>query len=252
MNLSLSLGLTPTALVLAMTAAFLAAFVRGLTGFGMAILLVPLLGLMVLPVEAVTVSNLVALLIGLAGLRRAWAGADRRSVLIIGALAMVATPLGLWLLHITPPELARLLIAGVALLAFVLVLLPPHPDGHRPHRAETAATGLAAGVLTGFAGMPGPPVVPYYLRQAIPAARARASMLAVFFATSLASSGAALGMGMAGRDTGVLALALFGPVLLGNWLGGKLLGRVPDRVWRWLVALLLGASALAALIRLLQ
>ena len=62
MNLSLSLGLTPAALVLAMTAAFLAAFVRGLTGFGMAILLVPLLGLMVLPVEAVTVSNLVALL----------------------------------------------------------------------------------------------------------------------------------------------------------------------------------------------
>lgn len=249
---AMDLGLTPAALVLAMTAAFLAAFVRGLTGFGMAILLVPLLGLMILPVEAVTVSNLVGLLIGLAGLRRAWAGADRRSVPTIAILAMLATPVGLWLLGITPPELARLLIAGVALLAFVLVLLPPHPDGHRAHGAETAATGIAAGVLTGFAGMPGPPVVPYYLRQAIPAARARASMLAVFFATSLASSAAALGMGMAGRNTALLALALFGPVLLGNWLGGKLFGRVPEHVWRWLVALLLGGSALAALVRLLQ
>ena len=71
------LNLTPAALMLAMTAAFLAAFVRGLTGFGMAILLVPLLGLMVLPLEAVVVSNLVALMIGLAGLRRAWAHSTR-------------------------------------------------------------------------------------------------------------------------------------------------------------------------------
>ncbi len=235
-----------------MSAAFLAAFVRGLTGFGMAILLVPLLGLMVLPLEAVVVSNLVALMIGLAGLRSAWAGAQRRSVLTIGALAMVATPLGLWLLDATDPELARLLIALVAILAFVLILLPQRPDGHKVHRAETAVTGVAAGVLTGFAGMPGPPVVPYYLRQMIPPAKARASMLAVFFATSLASSVAALGMGLTGMSSAVLALALFGPVLVGNWLGGKLFGRIEPRVWRWMVALLLGASAMAALIRLLQ
>ena len=36
------------------------------------------------------------------------------------------------------------------------------------------------------------------------------------------------------------------------WLGGRLFGRIEPRVWRWLVALLLGASALAALVRLLQ
>ncbi len=248
----MTLDLSATALILAMAAAFLAAFVRGLTGFGMAILLVPLLGLMILPIEAVTVSNLVGLLIGLAGIRASWAAADRHSVLIIGGLAMVATPLGLWLLYLTPPELARLLLAGVAILAFVVVLLPSHPDGHRHHVAETAATGLAAGVLTGFAGMPGPPVVPYYMRQAIPGARARASMLVVFFATSLASTSAALAMGLAGHPTALLALTLFGPVLLGNWLGGKLFGRVPDRIWRWLVALLLGVSALAAMVRLID
>ena len=248
----MTLDLSPTALALAMTAALLAAFVRGLAGFGMAILLVPLLGMVILPIEAVVVSNLVALLIGLVGLRRIWAEADRSSVLKIGALAMAATPVGLLLLDATDPALARLLIAGVAILAFVLVLLPPHPDGHRPHTAETAATGLAAGVLTGFAGMPGPPVVPYYLRQAIPAARARASMLAVFMATSLASSGAALGMGLASARDALLAVVLFVPVLLGNWLGGKAFGRISGRVWRTLVALLLAASGVAAVVRLLQ
>ena len=244
-------GLSLATLVLALIAAFVAAFVRGLAGFGMAILLVPLLGLMILPVEAVVVSNLLGLLIGLVGLRRVWAGADRASVLTIGALAMIATPLGLALLHATDPAWARVLIALVAVLAFVMVLLPPRPDGHRPHRAETVVAGVTAGVLTGFAGMPGPPVVPYYLRQAIPAARARASMLAVFFATSLASSVAGLGMGMAGPRHALLALTLFGPILAGNWLGGHAFGRVSDRAWRILVALLLAASGIAALVRLL-
>lgn len=244
-------GLSPGALAAAIAAAFVAALIRGFTGFGMAILLVPLLGLMIVPLDAVVVSNLLGLLIGLVGLRRIWGEAERASVLTIGALAMVASPLGLWLLHATDPALARLLIALVAIAAFVLVLLPQRPEGHRPHVAETAATGLAAGVLTGFAGMPGPPVVPYYLRQAMPAARARASMLAVFLATSVASSAAALGMGFAGWGQTALALALFGPVLAGNWLGGKMFGRVSERDWRIVVALLLAASGAAALARLL-
>lgn len=246
-----AIGLGPATLALALAAAFIAAFVRGLAGFGMAILLVPLLGLMILPVEAVIVSNLLGLLIGLSGLRQTWEAADRTSALTIGTLAMLATPVGLALLHATDPAWARLLIALVAVMAFVLVLLPPHPDGHRPRSAEIAATGLSAGVLTGFAGMPGPPVVPFYLRQAIPATQARASMLIVFLATSLASSVAGLAMGMAGLRDGVLALALFGPIWIGNWLGGHAFGRISDRVWRWLVALLLAASGVAALVRLL-
>lgn len=246
-----AIGLTPATLAFAASAAFVAAFIRGLAGFGMAILLVPLLGLIVLPVEAVIVSNLLGLLIGLSGLRPTWAAADRPSALTIGGLAMLATPFGLAMLHAIDPAWARVLIALVAVLAFVLVLLPPRPDGHRPHRAEIAATGVAAGLLTGFAGMPGPPVVPFYLRQAIPAAKARASMLLVFLATSLASSVAGLAMGMAGPRHALLALVLFAPIWLGNRLGSHAFGRVSDRSWRWSVAILLAASGTVALVRLI-
>ena len=49
----------------AFIAAFGAAFVRGLTGFGMAILLVPVLALALSPVEAVLVVNGMSVLIGL-------------------------------------------------------------------------------------------------------------------------------------------------------------------------------------------
>ena len=120
------LGLTEVQIGVAVTAALGAAFVRGLAGFGMAILLVPVLALAVPPAEAVVVSNWLGLLIGVVGLRKI-IGASEKSALIIAALAIAATPLGVWLLSLTDPAFARLLIALIALAAFGLVLLPKSP-----------------------------------------------------------------------------------------------------------------------------
>lgn len=227
----------------------MAAFVRGLAGFGMAILLVPLLGLVIAPGEAVVVSNMLGLLIGLVGARRVWR-AGEPSAGWIGGTAMALTPLGLLALFATPPGVARVIIALVAIGAFALVLLPPRP-GHAPGRLETGLTGAAAGLLTGFAGMPGPPVVPYYLRRPIPREVARASMLTVFLLTSVASTAAALGMGLASWRDGLFALLLFVPVLAGNHLGSKAFGKVSDAAWRGFVGFLLAVSGLMALARLM-
>ena len=177
------LGLTPEQLAIALAAALAAAFVRGLAGFGMAILLVPVLGLAVPPSEAVVVANWLGLLIGLVGIRKIL-GASEPSAFRISALAMLATPLGVWLLAVTDPALARLLIALIALGSFVLVLLPKRPEHHAPSTLETGTTGITSGILTGFAGMPGPPVVPYYLRRAIAPELARASMMTMVSSSS--------------------------------------------------------------------
>ncbi|MEI6640788.1 MAG: sulfite exporter TauE/SafE family protein [Novosphingobium sp.] len=229
-------------------AAFVAAFVRGLAGFGMAILLVPLIGLVIRPGEAVVVSNMLGLLIGLVGARKVW-NVGEKSAGVIGGLAMLMTPLGLLALFATPPAVARVVIAAVAIAAFLLVLLPAKP-GHAPGGVETGLTGVAAGLLTGFAGMPGPPVVPYYLRRPIPREVARASMFTVFLLTSTASTAAALALGLASWRDAVFALLLFGPVLIGNHLGGLAFGKVSDALWRGFVGLLLGVSGLLALVRL--
>ena len=166
------LGLTPGQLTIALGATLAAAVVRGLAGFGLAILLVPVLGLAIPPREAVVVANWLGLLIGLVGIRKVLA-ASERSALRIAGIAAVTTPLGVWLLTLTQPAPARLAIALIALAAFVLVVLPKRPADHRPSLTETGMTGLLSGVLTGFAGMPGPPVVPYYLRRQIPAVLAQ-------------------------------------------------------------------------------
>ena len=217
------IGLTPEQIGVALAATLAAAFVRGLAGFGMAILLVPVLGLAILPREAVVVANWLGLLIGLVGLRGIL-GASEKSALQIGAAAVIAAPVGVWLLAVTDPALARLAIALIALGSFGLVLLPKRPAHHQPSLTETGVTGLASGVLTGFAGMPGPPVVPYYLRREIPALLARASMMTVFLITSAAGIVAATLLGVATTREPLLAGLLFPAVLLGNWLGNLAFG----------------------------
>ncbi len=244
-------GLTYLQLGVALSAALAAAFVRGLAGFGMAILLVPVLGLAIPPREAVVVANWLGLLIGLVGIRNI-IGASERSALTISAVAIVATPLGVWLLAVTDPSVARLLIALIALGSFVLVLLPKRPAHHLPSAAETTGTGLISGVLTGFAGMPGPPVVPYYLRRAIPPGLARASMMTIFLATSLAGVASASLLRVATWREPLLAAMLFPTVLLGNWLGSLAFGKIGEATWRSFTGGVLGLAAAAALWRLLQ
>ena len=245
---TLPLALPAFALAFAMT--FGAAAIRGLTGFGMAIILVPLLGLIIAPAQAVIVAIVLQLLIGPVGIRKIIADAERRSALTIAAYAVLATPLGLWLLKLTSPDLARLIIALVAIGAFLLVLLPSTP-GRKPGRVETGLTGIASGILTGFAAMPGPPVVPYYLRRKLPPQVTRASMMLVFFVTAIAGTLSAFALGVASTRLLWLSLLLFPAVLAGNWLGGLAFGRISETLWRSFVAVVLGIAGVAAVVRLL-
>lgn len=233
----------------ALVAALAAGFVRGLAGFGMALLLVPVLGLTVSPQSAVITVTILGLFIGTIGLRRILGQAES-SAFPIGVFAVLATPLGLWLLRLTDPDLARLLIALVALGAFILVLLPKKAGTHPPGKVVTGLTGIASGVLTGFAGMPGPPVIPYYLRRAVTPQMARASMMAIFLATSIAGCSAAWLMGMMEPKHAMLAAILFLAIVTGNALGGLAFGKVSPALWRIFVGLVLGAAAVGALLKL--
>ena len=229
-----------------------AAFIRGLTGFGMAIVLVPLLSLMIPPSDAVVLAIFLQLLIGALGLRKIWANADRKSAIPITLTAMIATPVGMLLLEAIAPDQARFLIAAVAIAAFAAVLIPQKQKNSQPQFAIVAASGLASGILTGFAAMPGPPVVPFYMRYSSKTKIARASMMLVFFGTAIAGTLASLWIGLGSRRLMLLSLFLFAPMWLGNHLGAIAFGRVPPRLWRPLIGTILGIAGAFAALRLTQ
>jgi uncharacterized protein len=233
-------GLPLASLALVALLTFAAATIRGLTGFGMAIILVPLLGMVIRPADGVILAILLQLMIGPVGIRNSLALCERPASFVIAGCAVLATPIGLWLLGRTSPDLARVMIAAIAIGAFLIVILPKKGLGE-PGRAVMVATGLTAGVLTGFAAMPGPPVVPYFLRGPLSPHQARASMMVVFFATATAGTVSSVVMG--------LTTWHLPPMLFGNWIGSLAFGRIPPVVWRTCVALLLGVSGCSAIWR---
>jgi len=185
-------GFDALQIAVALLAALGASFVRGLTGFGMAILLVPILALALPPIEAVLVGNGLSVLIGLIELPRLVRGAER-SAWIIAAICVAATPLGLLALAATGADIARLLIALIAFSAFIAVMLPRRLE--QPGPITTGSVGIVSGLMTGYAGMPGPPVVPYYVGRELPRETAKTSMLLIF--TIAAGSGLTSGAVMA-------------------------------------------------------
>jgi len=248
--LELLAGYTALQIAVAVAATFASAFVRGLAGFGMAILLVPVLALALSPIEAVLIINFLALFIGLLEMRMFFEHAER-TAWVIGGLVVLTTAPGLIALNATPPDIARVLITGVAVLAFIVILLPTRA-ATAPGRGTTVSVGILSGLLTGFAGMPGPPVVPYYVGRDIPRMVAKASMLLIFTIAATAGLASGAAIGVLHIQLLWLAVLLFPVVLAGNWAGTKAFGRISDTAWRGFTGLVLGLAALASVVQLLR
>ena len=242
-------GFTAVQIAVALAAALGSAFVRGLTGFGMAILLVPVLALALPPVEAVVLTNALSLMIGATEIRSLVRDAER-SAWVIGGLVVVTTPLGLYALSLTGKDAARLVIALIALSAFVAILLPRRGAG-APGRGMTGFVGVMSGLMTGYAGMPGPPVVPFYAGRTLPRSVIKASMQLIFTIAASAGLASALWLGILRWELLVFALAMLPMIIAGNRLGARVSGRVSDPAWRITVGRVLGGAAVAAFARLI-
>jgi uncharacterized membrane protein YfcA len=232
----------------AFAAALGSAFVRGLTGFGMAILLVPVLALALPPVEAVVLANALSLMIGATEIRSLVREAEP-TAWAIGGLVVLATPLGLWALSVTGRDVARLAIAVIAFSAFIAILLPKR-GAAVPGAWVTGSVGVLSGLMTGYAGMPGPPVVPYYAGRDLPRATIKASMQLIFTIAASAGLASATWLGILRAELLLFAVLLLPAILGGNRLGAKVSGKVADPLWRACVGVILGGAAIAAFARL--
>lgn len=243
------LGVSLLQLALIQSVVLAAAFVRGLTGFGLAIILVPPITLIIPPERTVLLAILIAGLGGGIGYRAAWASVDRRVVAKVIAGAALTVPLGTMALSMTPPDVARLLIAGIAVGAFFVIArkrAPLPPPGDLP----LYATGAAMGFLGAFAAMPGPPVVNHFVRDGIPAAASRDMMIVLFFWAPLLMAGIAVAAGRIDLKLALLAVVSLPTVMLGSRLGERYFGRILETQWRWLVLGLIGTSACGSLLHL--
>ena len=208
-----------------------AGLLYAVSGFGFAVLAVPLYLLMLDPPQAVQLGIILSTALALtvvSGLRRNIApGLLLR--LALGSLA--GLPIGLLSFRHVDPLLVRLGI-GASILAFAAVVALSRRGGgrnwvvFRRSGSRDLFAGIVAGMANALVGMAGPPVLIYLLLAGTAGQTVRATLLAFFaltYGATLASHAATVGIpGSTWLAAGVLApFALLGGVA-GRPIGDRL------------------------------
>jgi len=224
------------------------ATLRGFTGFGLAVALVPLLALVMTPQQAVPIVLVLQVAAGLQSLRSDWPHIDWRSIGLLLPGAVLGLPIGLFVLAQISPAVAKLVIGLLAAVA-VLTLASGWRLKAAPGKAQVLALGGLAGVFNGLAAMPGVAVVALFLASPQPPAVARASMVFFFLLTGAVGALLAYERGLLGGGNLLLAGLMIPPMMAGTWLGGLAFQRLGGRGYRPFGVAILAAIAVMAVIQ---
>ncbi len=236
----------PATLAGTIAAALIAGTARGFSGFGAALIFVPLASMLLGPRLAAPLLLVVDFFTAMPLIPPAWRQASRREIGVMAAGTLVGTPAGALLLVNADPVSLRWAMSGL-----VLSLLALLASGWRYKGAPTASWSITVGAVSGFcsgaAQMGGPPVVAYWLGGSEQAARIRANIVLFFAVSSLISASIYFAGGL--LDVRLVAIsAMVAPAYgLGIWIGTRLFGLASESAFRRACFALIAAAAVISL-----
>jgi uncharacterized membrane protein YfcA len=221
---------------------FLAAIVRGYSGFGFSLLAITALSLIYPPAEVIPAIFLLEIAASLHLLPSIWREVHWRSLLPLMAGALLGTPLGVHALA-NVPERPMTLALALFVLAATLLLWRGFSLRRMPNVPATLAAGAATGLANGAFGMGGPPVILFYFASPAGHSAGRASLIAYFLFTDAIGLGFLAREGLVTRQAGLLALAFLPALVLGVWLGARSFRTADPARFRRIVLIVLAMLA---------
>ena len=224
----------------------LAGFVRGFSGFGTALVFMPVAGQLMSPIWALTVLVVMDVFGPLPNLPRARRDGNPRELALLCVAMILALPLGLMVLTSIRPELFRYAVSALALLVPVLLLAGLRYRG--PLSAPILlGTGGLSGFLGGVVGVPGPPVILLYLASTRLAAQVRANILIYLFIFDIVLIAVLALQDRLEAVPVILGLLLALPVMLANMAGAAIFRPERERHYRAAAYVIIAAAAISGL-----
>ena len=207
----------------------LAALIRAFTGFGFAMLVVPAFSFFLLPRDAVVLSAVLALLLGLLSYRSWWRlfPAAPAGPMVTGSV--IGTAMGVWFLASLSVNEFQLWI-GISVVIASAALSRFNPSERPASAPVSLTTGVASGLMNGAFAIPGPPVILYVVATISDPVKSRAFLMMFFWCSSLVSL---VMFGVAGLIT-PKPFQLLWIALPAMWLG--------NRIGDWAFARFAGAA----------
>jgi uncharacterized protein len=233
-------------LVFVALAAAIAGTARGFSGFGGALIFVPLASIAVGPKMAAGLLLVVDGILTLGMLPNGWRRANRPEVFTMAVGALIGVPLGTALLALAPVLVVRWTICGIVFLLLAFLISGRRYTG-TPSTPLTIGVGALAGLFGGAAQMSGPPVVAYWLGGAFPPLSVRANLVLYFAVSSIISATSYLLAGILSLQVLLLACVIGPAYGLGLFVGSKLFGRASEATFRWICFALIACAGAISL-----
>ncbi len=231
---------------LVLFAVALAGIVRGFSGFGTAMIYLPLAGIVLNPFILITAMVVMDLVGPMPNVPRALRDGDMAQIGLLGLGMLVGLPFGVAILTLVDAETFRWMVSFliIALLGLLISGLRYHGPTNR--RAVVGA-GFLGGLAGGAAGLAGPPIIMFYMASKLPVAAVRANLLLILILTD-----AALLVAYFFNDRLMLAGIVLGaiialPYLLANIVGARLFDPAREGLYRGAAYVIIAASAILGL-----
>ncbi len=233
-------------LLLAALAVAAGGFLRGFTGFGSALAIIPVLAIVFGPKAAVAMHAIMEVPVILHLARDAIGKSDRATVAPMILALLATTPIGAVALALADPELMRLAIS-VVVLAMVALIAGRERLAIFGGRHGALGAGAVGGLIQGATGVGGPPVVAALLARGDAAATTRANVVAVM-STMIAVSIVTFALyGLIDRQVLVVG-ALAAPIcLVATILGSVAFARAGGRGHRGVALAVISVTALGTI-----
>ncbi|MCV3271193.1 sulfite exporter TauE/SafE family protein [Roseobacter sinensis] len=233
-------------LIWVVVATFTAGLVYGFSGFGAALVYMPVATAVIAPPLAIGAFAVSALASLVTLVPRAWGQADRPNVLMMVGAAILGAPLGIWILATVDTVLIRWGLSAIITITLALLIA-----GWRyrasPTKPVRATIGAAAGVMMGSVGLNGPLVILFQLGGQDSIARSRANTLIFLTLSSLSLVPLMAWQGLIGWEAVWLGLLLLLPYGLGTLLGRTLFDPDRERLYRRVAYAVVAAAVLIGL-----
>ncbi|NNL18448.1 MAG: sulfite exporter TauE/SafE family protein [Boseongicola sp.] len=234
------LNLSPISLLVFLSVVFVAAFVRGYSGFGFSTIL--MIGAMpvIPPAQLVPLSIALEILASASQAPRVLSEINRRYLAVLLAASLLGAPVGVYILTFVAEEYIRIAIYFIV-LSTTLLLLFGKPKPLSPASPHLVAAGFIAGAVNGATALSGLVLALFFTASTVSSHTMRATMIAYLFFNDVITGSLLLAANHYDPSTvwrGLIALPF---LLAGVWLGSWRFFATPSESFKtvviWLVVL---------------
>lgn len=235
----------PVVLTILITA-FVAGAVRGFSGFGGAMIFMPVASAVIEPKLAAAVFLIMDDIIALPLVIGAVRICDWRTVLPAFVAALLTVPVGAAMLATGDPLTLRWGIS-ILVLALLALLISGWRYHGKPNLPAIVGVGFTSGFLSGVSQVSGPPVVAFWMSGPLPTSIIRANLIVYFALLSCGTIIAFWWNGLFTFDVAKTLVVVMPANAVALYLGSRFFSRSSDQLFRRVAYAMVAIAALGSL-----